>query len=229
MPRKKVPKYKTKRPAKLTLGEKKEVKAIVKRTVRASEPLHYSDEYSTGTDVSTTATFLNLTDAISVGTIGTTRLGDVIKLAKMRLHGTFVRKSGHSLTLDFDHIRMILFKWKPDTAVETPDITKILYNSAVDPYNAPIELDPAERAKFTVLEDRRIIIGGRYSATSPVQVNIPIIKDFSINKFGKSLGRVLYNVGATTGKGHIFLMVLGAQTAGAGSSISYHSTVHFDP
>lgn len=224
--------YRKKLPAKKTTLTKKardEVKAIAKRVVHVAEPLHYIDEYSTGTTITSTATFINLTDAITQGDTQTSRSGDVVKLAKMRFHGTFNRLSGTSAALDFDHIRMVLFKWMPSTADETPTEAGLLYDSSADDINAPIELDPAEARKFRILEDRRILLGARPTSVGPVNSNIPIAKDFSIRKYGKQLGRVLFEANTSTASGHIYLMLIGLQTGGDASSIRYHCTFHFDP
>ena len=214
----------------LTQKEKKEVTAIAKRVVHVAEPLHYVDEYSTGTEITSTATFLDLTDAITQGDGNVRRTGDTVALRSLRFHGTFNRNAGTQDTYDFDHIRMVLFKWMPDNSVDTPSEGALLYDSGADDINAPIELDPVERRKIRVLEDRRILLGARYAATNPVDVNIPAVKDLSFRKYGKQLGRVHYNGSAVTGSGHIYLMLIGSRASGVNAStLRFHATFHFDP
>lgn len=213
----------------LTKKARDEVKAIAKRVVHVAEPLHFIDEYSTGTAITSVPTFINLTDSISQGDGQTSRTGDVVKLAKLRLHGTFVRNADTEDTYDFDHIRMILFKWMPSTADEIPTEDGLLYDASADDINSPPELAPAEARKFRILEDRRILLGARYAVTNSVDSGLPIVKDFSIRKYGKHLGRVSYETGVSTGSGHIYLMVVGIRTGVNASTVSYHASFHFDP
>lgn len=214
----------------LTKKARVEVKAIAKRVVHTAEPLHFIDEYSTGTEIINTATFINLTDSIAKGDLQTSRTGQSVNLKSLRFHGTVSRDSGTADSYDFDHIRMILFKWMPSSDDEAPTAAGILYDSANDPFNSPHELDFAKTKKFRIIEDRRILLGARYAASNPVDSGLPIVRNLSFRKYAKHLGRVDYEAGSETlASGHIYLMLLGTRTAGVNAStMSYHATFKFE-
>lgn len=220
--------YRIPRKAKV-VPTKKEVKGMIKRAVREANPLKHNDEYSTGSEITTTATITNLTDGITQSDTATSRTGDQVSLKWGRFSASAVRKANTGATYDFDALRIILVKWFPDSANETPTEANILFNSAADDMNAPTELDVAESSKFRVLYDSRVLLGNRQSS-NPVNANLPIVKDLRIKYYGsKQLGKIHFNTGAVTGKGHIYLVAIGSQTTGVNAStLRYHFSVKYD-
>lgn len=222
--------YKIPRKAK-EVPTKKQVKKMISTAVRQANPLKFKDKYSTNLAITTTAQVINLTNAISQGQSVNTRVADQIDMKWARFSATLIRNSSTGSTYDFDHIRVVLFKWFPDTATSTPTEGQILYDHTADDMNAPIELDRVEASKFRVLWDRRFLLGNRQtSATTHVNAGLPIAVDLPVKYFNsRKLGGVDFNTGAVTGKGHLYMMVLGSQNAGVNaSSMRYHFSVKYD-
>jgi len=94
-------------------------------------------------------------------------------------------------------VRVIIFKWKMDSAFGPPSTTDILYN--VGSTYAPVAMYNHDRRDcFSVIMDKsyELILGTSRAET-------PLVK------FGKKLkGKIRFNVGATSGKNKIYAMYI---------------------
>lgn len=200
------------------------VKAIVRREIRSAEPVHYIDEYSTGTEVSSTMQFVDLSDAISQGDTVTSRQGDTIRVHKMVGRLALLRDSTATVSPFF--ARIMLIKWWPDSASDAPNIaTEILEDSSNAGQQSPYVLDLAQRKKFKVLKDWSFTLG---DADHPA---LPDSRQFSFSfRLPERLGRVDYNPAANTGKGKFYLLTYANQAPGTeDGTLRYHITQWFDP
>lgn len=189
-------------------------KSYVKRMIDRGKETNFHDEKATGTSITNAAQFINLTDSIAQGDAQGERIGDVIDMKSIRVSGHIVRKSTAS-TKTYDDVRMMLVVWRPDTAEDDLDgLGKLLEDSSTLPLHSPLVFDSAKRKKFSVLFDRHYPVTPRADGDNR--------NCYQIKFFKNDLGKLKFNESLTTGSGHIFLMLLGANgTAGEQSSISY--------
>lgn len=126
------------------------------------------------------------------------RLGDVLRVKKLWTRWNFVASDTTNV------MRLIIFKWKPDNAVDAPSTASILESArlglpAINCISSYISI-PADRKKFTVLLDRCFPL-----TTSGSNQSVVFTRTFGVKK----LGNVQYNGSATvTGTGLIFYLVV---------------------
>lgn len=141
--------------------------------------------------------------SVSQGDGATNREGDVISPTSLSFRYRLARDTTAS-TSSPDNVRFMIIQWHVDSSVATPTFTDILQNPTAQ-YMAlsPLILNRSKRLKFTVLYDK-------------VHYNIC---DRSLGKEAHAQNwltvypkrKITYNAGATTGRGKIYIMVLGQQ------------------
>lgn len=161
---------------------------LVKNMIKSSKELNYYNyTIAVGTDVNTTAQL----GSVVVPTQGdgeTQRINDKIEPTVMHL-----KAHVRSNVSEFGGVRYIVFRWKPDNAVEAPTGASILAGDDMSHY-VPGE---SQRKKFEVLWDKYIILS---ASDNPG-------KHKFINKKIKIGGRPIYfNEAGTTGKNMIYFM-----------------------
>lgn len=204
---------------------KKKVTAIVTRQLHRAEPVHYIDEYSTGTAIGTTTTFINLSDAISQGDGITDRTGDRINVRRIQFRFSVFRNA--SAVLHQWAGRIMLIKWFADSTEDPLSLLgDILVDGSNDILDSPITTVPTKKRKFAVVMDRRVTL-------DTVGVG-PSIKMFSLDYRPKGrMGIIDYMNGSDTqAKGMYYLVAWANQSNTAGNedaSLRYHCTQTFDP
>jgi len=202
---------------------KTKVQAIVARTLRSSEPLHYCDEYSTSQALTTAATFTRLTDAIDQGDGATNRQADRINIR--RLSGKFIFHRDQAATQALCVCRVILFKWFPDTSADAPAAgTDIIYDQTNNFTGSPLTMLKVNRRKFAVIKD--------WYFNLAVPGDSGSVKIFQFEYRPKArMGIIDYSPAANDAKGHYYLMTLCNQSSAGteGAFVRYHATLHFEP
>lgn len=192
----------------------KVAQAVIYKTL---ETKHHLVE-STSADASSTITLVDLS-AVTRGDGQDTRDGGFIDPSQLSFKYSVLRPTSATLT---DIVRVSLIQWRPNTSDDAPASITDIYQSDNLPVLSPFRY---ENANFKVLYDRTHQLA-QYSATqSPVGW-------YKIGKrtvFGKHLSRISFDSGgATTGKNHIYLVVLGTIASGANASdVNYYSKLSF--
>lgn len=120
------------------------------------------------------------------------RVGDRISFKSLSLNYTVYSNNTGSVS---PVVRIILFKWKPDTANDTPTLATILEGST---YIAPYVGEREARRKFNVVYDKMHICNPAATAG-----NVHVV-----NKTIPLKGKVYFNEGLTTGSGKLYLLAL---------------------
>lgn len=181
----------------------KSVKAIVRREFKNLAERKMS-AYETQHDVSTTMSSAALL-APAQGDSTSTRTGD--QVTPVRLWGRILldRDVGGATATSM-RMRVLIIRWKPNNADEAPAAATIFRNTAEPASGFVTNL--ADRGKFDVLYDRLVTLGNHADDTIKAQrilkVNIPF-----------PMKPVIYDTGATTGRGIPYLITLGSVAAGA--------------
>jgi len=186
----------------------KPIKAYVAKAIKEEKQLNWALIDNTLQEINYDTTFMPHWSSIAQGDSINQREGDRIEPTLLTM------KFQVSHTFSFDVSRVILFQWKPDTAVDAPDMSKILEipSTAQSVYSPYVQMK-VKRDKFKVLKDMTFsntqgTAGQNFTRT----VNIKKFMSKYIN----------YNTApATSGKNLIFCLALSnAQVASAGPTFN---------
>lgn len=148
--------------------------------------------------ISTAGIVTNLT-ATAQGVASNQHLGDQKEMVGLDVGVTF--QGGTS----GGNIRCILFQWLDDNSLTVPSVANVLQNpggalATVSPYN----FNTWQEQNLRVLKDVSCYV-------SPAGSNISLPKiDW---KIASDLGQVVFNAGATTGRGHFYVLLVGDAAA----------------
>jgi len=171
----------------------KATKTYVKKALTANKETNYLQVDSGSTGISYDTPLLVHLSAIAQGAGTSLRDGDRIQPIKLEYRFQVV----HSAITEIS--RVILFQWKPDTAIEVPTLAKLLEVSGTNfSVYSPYVQDSVERAKFQVLKDYTFT-GAGVATTAPTFWRSIKVSKF-LNKF------INYNDGATTGKSQLYII-----------------------
>lgn len=205
-------------------------KRYVNRAISARIPSNYMvEETGSAVEISTTAGFINLSDAISRSVASQSgRLTDVLKWRDMEVSMHLYPKSTSG---DVDTVRLWLVQWKQDNnQVAFNAVSKFLYDSGTAPILLSGEIESDKDHKM--IWDSGLKLVGPYLDTATTGVRLPNGGNPKIMKFripGKKFLQTRFNVGGDTGSNHIYLVHLGSF---AGSStnnafLNYKIRLHF--
>lgn len=190
----------------------------VKRLMTADKESFHINNVSSQ-DVTSTVAFIQLT-AIAQGDSYNERVGDAASLKSLKSNIILVRDD--NATADtYDNVRLITFIWHPDTANETPNSALDIIEQTTYPYLSALIKDKALRSKFTLLDDRWVTLAPREGGDPKAS--------YAKIKIRKKLKKNIYfNPGVTTGRNHVYHMVIGENSSGANNSqMFYDSMVTF--
>lgn len=174
------------RDAKATHGY---VNRAINRALNRSIDTYYSDGLTLS--ASTTQQYLDLTAS----------LWTLKGISGISLENRFLQFRGVCNMIDsINHVRFIIFKWKPDTASYTPGSNDVIRNDASG--STPWGLRHYEKRKqVQILYDR--MFAGQFQTTGST---MPPSIHFDIRLSAKQLGESQFNQGLNTGTNHIFFM-----------------------
>lgn len=205
-----------------------QVKQYVRRQIRKGTEHKYKDTQQSAVDVTSTVNFIDLS-AISQGDGINNRDGDACKPFQLQLKAQIVRDSG-STADTWDNVRIVLFQWKPDSAIDAPGaLSDLFHGSGTNTHLCLPHVDQSLKKKFNIFYDRLFTLTDRNGvAIRPIDGRGPY-RNISINIFGKrKFAPIFFNAGATSGKGKVYMLVYSTQAAGADNSrIYYQSLLHF--
>lgn len=198
-------------------------KSFVRKALSATQVMrHVNAQAAAGVNIWSTATMVGLVPTISQSDTVSGREGDQVDLKSMNLNINLSRITGATVG-SVDNVRVIIFKWFPDNLTLAPTAGQILEDStSAVAYMSGYTALPIDRRKFRVLFDKRYLLSDRATDVEKAHRMIRL-------KFGsKRLGRVSYGQGLQTGKGHIYVMFLGANAVGTEHSVyTYSETLKF--
>lgn len=143
---------------------------------------------------------------IAQGNTDTSRIGDTAKPISIRLAITISRY------ID-TRVRVLVFHWKPDTAISTPTLSQVLENTT---YYAESEYKRDTEKDYKILHDKSYLLD---SASRP-----NVIGDWESKL---RIGKMQFNAGATTGHGHIYIAIFSNDAYANGGSFILRHKVEF--
>lgn len=191
---------------------KKTVTDVVKRQINRMAETKQHDVYQASLDTVTPGNVLALA-SVTQGQTDTTRIGDILTLNRLTIRYTLFQDTSGSQSV----VRIIVFKWRPDDAVDPPATTDILYNASAS-YNSNYVRD---MSKFKVLYDRRHTLG-------PQDVFDDTKLGFVDVKGSKKLGKIKFAAASATGCGNIYMLYVSSNgSAATAPNLQVHSRVTF--
>lgn len=199
----------------LSKTQRKAVAQIVKDT---SETDYFRTEVASGTDVLYTPLITDVS-LVPIGDENEQRQGQRIEPSslefKVRLGYGGVSAPVNNIPLS---VRMVIVRWKPDTAVDLPTTMDDVITDGIDPYDALFTPMKVQRGKFNVLYDKHTQLQS-VSAPSPT-MHTTVHWHGRISLKGKL---IYFNDGTTTGRNKILVFM----TSGAASANTIETKAHF--
>lgn len=193
------------------------VRQSIHKMIIANKEPNYFDVAPATQEATQTASYKLLT-TIPQGDGTGERLRDELSYLSYKIKILATPETGASANT-VHHVRVIGFKWHPDTANETPGANDILEDDT-DPTSMMVG-DQQKRKKFTVLFDMDRFMNSRDANNG----SSLIWNEFS----GKLNGNLKFNEGLTTGSNHVYIGIFGGYAAGTenwnciyASRIRYH-------
>lgn len=194
----------------LTPAQKKQVRDMVKGGFEQHVETKHAINDSAAADVLTTGTLADIT-LIGQGATQDTRVGDRILLKKLTLRAKMVASAGGLLVSAdaYDTIRLIVFRWWGDNAVDVPGLSKILELGNNDTDYTVASHNQDDKEMFTIISDETFVVynttvyNGSALAVEPGPGHVAIVTKSLPIKGDK---HVYYNVGANSGSGHLYLL-----------------------
>lgn len=193
-----------KKGAKLSPEQMREVKAVLGKAIE----MKYFDFGFANTAFTSTPSFYLMT-SIPQGPSDKQRVGDRIDIRSLEC---FFQATGGDI---YNTIRVVIFKWKQDSAGVTPTAAD-LYDATASGAEYVMCPVPAleQDKKFTICYDHTISLSQTYTftstgATTTVIPTADSVKTWKVKLFGKRLGpkNINFNPGLSTGWGHYYLAV----------------------
>lgn len=199
----------------LSKNQKKAVAEIIKAS---SEPDYFRTEIAGGTDILYTPTITDVS-LVPIGDENEQRQGQRIEPSslefKVRLGYGGVSAPVSNVPLS---VRMVIVRWKPDTATDLPTTMDDVITDGVDPYDALLVPMKVQRGKFNVLYDKHTQLQS-VSAPSPT-MHTTVHWHGRISLKGSP---IYFNDGTTTGRNKILVFL----TSGATSANTIETKAHF--
>jgi len=186
------------------------VKTYVKREISGSQEVKVFNDPGLSTTADISGSMAGLVTGIVQGTAEDERIGDTIRVSALKMKGYI------ALGDTQNRFRLIVLQWHPDSAFETPSVSKILTTSttyALGPNSLP---NYFQRQKYKILYDKSVVL----SADRPEA-------PFTCNVYKKRMRPVQFNVGATTGKNHLYYLIISDSSAAVHPSISFDYQLHY--
>lgn len=175
----------------------------VKRITNRTKEIKYANLLTVPYQQVTGYTTTDLT-AIAQGTADTQRIGDSISWVDLEMRlAVFTRSTTPTPTSS--NVRVMIYQWHSDDAIDPPSATVILGSSTSDPI-APVNYDlQNQQNKIKVLYDKTFLVMNTGLGPQPTEFVIP-------HTAGRQ--KISYTGGGTTGNDHVYIMV-GSDTPGA--------------
>lgn len=185
--------------APLSLRQKREVQKMI---LKSGSPNYYNNSIASGTDLDQTGIVVDTT-AVVQGDGQGERIQDKIQPMSLQLRGsvTFYGAGVASATNIPAVVRLMIVRWKPDTANDDLSAWNQVTEGS-DPWDNFPKFDEVSRKKFHILHDQRFLLCSDHSTDA----NHPIVRlvDLTIPLKGNP---IKYNEGLTTGNNKVYILM----------------------
>jgi hypothetical protein len=152
------------------------------------------------------------TDIVALITPGTTssqRIGDAIRLTKLRLSCNGIVGDATNI------IRCTIFKWLPSTTTDVPSASEVYQDSSTGPRLVLSPFVPNQPSRFKILFDSLMNLDGL------AHPQVLLQKELKLN-FTSG-----FDQGGNTGMNHLFLWFVSDSNVTPHPSISWEATVYY--
>jgi len=183
--------------------------ARLDRRVFPISNLRYSDVLFTLTSSTTTVGYTNLTSGIVQGLTQGERISDTIYVSRMECRFQLV-----SGTTDItNRLRFAFFRWNPNSLSLIPGTSSILESPTTFGVQSPLNFEG--RREYRIMRDKTYNLVGLSTVPTPYY---QVLDNFNLNLNNT---RIDYNVSASTGCGHIYLLNLSDSAVPPSPQYSY--------
>lgn len=209
----------------LSSGQKKQVRDIVKGSLNDHIEPKAAILDSSGVSILTTATITDLT-TIGQGVTRDDRVGDRLRLKALTWRSKIVASAGGLLASadSYDTVRIIVFRWWDDTAVNPPLLGNILKQGASGTDYTVASHNVDDKEQYTILMDETVVVynsptyNGSAISTEPGPGHVAL-QNRTFTKFGDP--HVFFNNNANSGVGHVHVLYV------SDSSFTPHPTMAY--
>lgn len=170
--------------------EKDQVSKAIKKTFSKRLERHFKNT-NIDTSVGTTGVYFDIT-SIAQGDAYNQRSGNLIRPIEV---GYSLQMIPNETPL-FAGFRIVLFRWLQDTTVEIPSDSVMFEDFTNEKYLSPFK---ADTRNFQVLDDRKV---------SAISLTWAPIREARVYNKPLSLGTPKYEATTTTGRDHIYLLLI---------------------
>lgn len=163
--------------------------------------------YNSTQDISTTMTYVDICNPAQ-GDTSFTRQGDEIVTTSLEYDLLALRDATATLE-SYDPVRVLIIRWHPNNTDDTPSGGEV-FRDVNYPFG-PLSLIKADRAKFSVLFDKRVFL--RASASEGGE-----FRHWHGTLSLKRKKMTFDGAGTTTGTDHLYLCTLGGTASGTENS-----------
>lgn len=205
MPRRKAPSMPSKRRRPVPEKTKKYVKRVINKRLAHDTDVYYLDNQTLSP--TTTQQYIDLSAALHTSA----SFKSISVVNKHLLIKGWVQASDA-----YNFVRLVIFKWRTDTANATPGSNDVLRNdaSASVAFGLPYY---ERRGDYKILYDRTFHTQAQTTGSvTPAQV------PFTVKLSGKKLGSSRYNTSTSSGRDHIYMMYFSDSSAVAHPTIDYN-------
>lgn len=200
------------KPGRRDVVTKSDLTRVVKEAQLQARQLKYFDVEVVGS-VTATASY-NVLTSVAQGVAQSQRIGDKVRVVKIDIHLSLVTANSDV----YNTVRLVWFRWTPNTAALTPGATSILENPTTQGTRSHYNYEG--RKEYHILKD--MFFGMTGTSTNPTPGSLRVER-MSI----RCDHDVVYNLGATTGCNHVYGLVLSDSAITPYPEIDYWARVWY--
>lgn len=194
----------------LSPGQKKQVRDIVVGKLNDHVEPKAAILDSSGVSILTTATITDLS-TIGQGVTRDDRVGDRLQLIKLTWRNKIIASTGGLLASAdaYDTVRVILFRWWDDSAVNPPLLGNILKQGAGGTDYTVASLNVDDKEQYTILMDETVVVYNTTVYNGTALTVEPGFGHVAIQNRTLPLRgdkHIYYNNNANTGVGHVYVL-----------------------
>lgn len=207
-----------------TYVTKKQVNSLISRRI---ENKFYPLYQKTTVD---TAGYLQSLSNIGQGDTAMTRTGDDIHFVRYQMTAEIFNQADVHNTM-----RIIIFQWRPDDAIDAPTVAKLLDNiSSSAVYPTHYQYNYVTRTKYNVLYDKSFVLMPTYAFNSSGVVTSGVsraaVNTFKVNiDTRRKLNKIIrFNEGLNSGKNKLYMLVVSDSILATHPTIAYSANIFFE-
>lgn len=203
----------------LSQRQKREVQKMI---LKSGSPNYYNNDISSGTDLTQTGIVVDTT-AVAQGDGQGERIQDKIQPTSLQMKGsvTYYGTGVASSTNIPAVVRMLVVRWKPDTAQDNLTAWNQVIEGS-DPWDNFPMFDEVSKKKFNILLEKRFLLCSDHSTDA----QHPIVKliDETVPLKGNP---IKYNEGLTTGNNKIYILMVSSDNTANSVETKIHYKLNY--